>query len=161
MLESILIKCQHFSDQSRVSLSLSLSLILVVKETFAPGTEVVIEGTRLKMMTWRLKSAESVPLPLSPLLWGLVKDLGFNGLHGTVVLLDPDMGRWLPRIQSFDVKQVDWNGARSGYKVQLSSADGSTGLMAKIKAENLRMLLVWIKWAAKVSFRKQADNGES
>ena len=71
-----------------------------------------------------------------------MKDPGFNGLHATVLSLDRDMGRWLPRIQSFDVEQVDWNGARSGYKVQLSSADGSTGLMAKIKPENVRMLLV-------------------
>eukprot|EP00434_Breviolum_minutum_P022490 symbB.v1.2.019844.t1/scaffold1644.1/size164340/14 len=62
------------------------------QETFAPGTEVVIKG--------------------------LVKDLGFNGLHATVLSLDRDMGR---------------------YKVQLSSADGSTDLMAKIKPENLRM----------------------
>ena len=120
----------------------------VLKETFAPGTEVVIEGTRLKMMTWRLKSAESVPLPLSPLLWGLTKFPGFNGLHGTVVSLDSDTGRWPPRILSFNVEQVDWNGARSGYNVQLSSADGSTGQSAKIKGENLRMLLVWTKWIA-------------
>eukprot|EP00434_Breviolum_minutum_P022486 symbB.v1.2.019843.t2/scaffold1644.1/size164340/13 len=63
-----------------------------LKETFAPGTEVVIKG--------------------------LVKDLGFNGLHATVLSLDRDMGR---------------------YQVQLSSADGSTGQMAKIKPENLRM----------------------
>jgi len=62
------------------------------KETFAPGTEVVIEG--------------------------LTKFPGFNGLHGTVVSLDADTGR---------------------YNVQLSSADGSTGQSAKIKGENLRM----------------------
>ena len=70
-----------------------------------------------------------------------MKHPGFNGLHGTVVSLDVE-GRWLPRILSFDVELVDWNGARSGYKVQLSSADGSTGQSAKIKGENLRMLLV-------------------
>ena len=115
----------------------------MLKETFAPGTEVVIEGTRLKIMTWTLKSAESVPLFLLILLWGLTKFPGFNGLHGTVVSLDPDTGRWLPRILSVDM-EVDWNGARSGYNVQLSSADGSTGQSAKIKGENLRMLLVWI-----------------
>ncbi|CAJ1334087.1 unnamed protein product [Effrenium voratum] len=62
------------------------------KEMFAPGTEVVIEG--------------------------LTKYPAFNGLHGTVLSLDTDTGR---------------------YNVQLSSADGSIGQSAKIKGENLRM----------------------
>ncbi|CAE7725439.1 KCNJ11 [Symbiodinium pilosum] len=70
--------------------------IAEVPETkeFAPGTEVVIEG--------------------------LQKFPAFNGLRGTIQLLDKATGR---------------------YNVQLASSDGLLEQIAKIKGENLRMLV--------------------
>lgn len=61
---------------------------------FAPGTEVIIEG--------------------------LQKFPAFNGLRGTIQLLDKTTGR---------------------YNVQLSSSDGPLEQIAKIKGDNLRMLV--------------------
>ncbi|CAE6941406.1 KCNJ11 [Symbiodinium sp. CCMP2592] len=76
------------------SVTPSIPEVPEVTKDFAPGTEVVIEG--------------------------LQKFPAFNGLRGTVQLLDKTTGR---------------------YNVQLSSADGPLEQIAKIRGDNLRMLV--------------------
>ncbi len=53
---------------------------------------------------------------------------GTYGVEATVLSHHPDTRRWLPRILSVDM-EADWNGARSGYNVEMP--------IAKIKEENL------------------------
>lgn len=80
--------------ESTATATPSIPEVPEVTKDFAPGTEVVIEG--------------------------LQKFPAFNGLRGTVQLLDKTTGR---------------------YNVQLSSSDGPLEQIAKIKGDNLRMLV--------------------
>ena len=120
-------------------------------EEFAPGTEVVIEGLAeharaLGSLMGKLKTFAGGTLTCE--FQGLQKFPAFNGLHGTIQLLDKATGRRkLGRLRpswAVSLLQAALPAAcrsAQGYNVQLASTDGPLDQIAKIRGENLRMPL--------------------